>query len=203
MIRSLPLIAGLVLFPAAASAERPPVVLPSQYVAPTDDGLMSEDWPRKAPTPACRLRVTEVTDPRADPESMGEIEGRPIHAVDAKAWLRSGLEFEPKGSRVKIVGDADEADLELKATLLKAYVLTQPETKAVNIVVRVSYSRHGAPLDEKVYRGGVTEMNWSGGEGEARQALNGALAKLLDQVNADILSQCAQPQTGHASGNSH
>ena len=60
------------------------------------------------------------------------------------------------------------------------------------MVVRVHYSRQGtSAVDDEVYRGRDTGVNWSSGNDETQSALNQALSHALDEIDTSIVQRCA------------
>ncbi len=138
----------------------------------------------------CRVHIADVRNARENPEFMGQMGPRPVIAADAVTWVRSALETMNAFPRLRLVGEGDEADLELRIELIKAYVMSYASAKASDVVVRVGYSRQGRKLDERVIRGTDNGTNWINGEGEMQSSLNGALASLVQQLDRDVIAHC-------------
>jgi hypothetical protein len=172
-------------------ANRPPVALSSQFSPPSRHA-----WPA-APRgsdvkPSCRVRVAEIRDLRTDPEAMGST-GRLIRSSDTTAWVRSGFASLARDWRLTLIDDAapSASDLVLAVDVVKAYAMSVTgETRAASVVVRVHYSRNGAPDGEQVYRGTENGVNWANGEGETQASFDAALAELLADVDRDLLARC-------------
>ncbi len=127
-----------------------PVVLPAAFVPP--------DYPKLAPRrgaaahAACRIRVGEVRDLRADPQSMGNISGRPVRAEDAAGWVRSGLLSLARDTRLSLGDAPDPSEILLSTEILKAYMISITSDKAVTVVLRVRFARAGAADEQKIFR---------------------------------------------------
>jgi hypothetical protein len=178
-------------FGLAGCAEKGPVVLSSQYTAPEDLSLAT-GGKAVAGQRACRLHLGEIRDMRGDPKSMGQIGDRLVHAEDSAAWVRSGLYSLARDPRLSVDGiGVNTFDLTLNVDLLKAYVLTMPETRANTVVLRIHYNQPGGATEEQIYRGSKTGLYWNGGNEETQGGLNRAFAMLLEPIHRDVLRQCA------------
>ena len=176
----------------AACANREPVALSTQYEPPT-----AYTKPvAKGGEPICRVQLGMVVDKRSDSESMGSIGGRAIRAVDSAAWVRSGLESLGRDGRIVLVEAGEASDLELKAELLKGYVMSMAAAKTADVVLQVHISRRGGPATDQVYRGTDEAPNWIAGDEETQGALNRALAQALAQVRTELLARCAAGKEG-------
>ena len=181
------LAAGAACLALAACADQP--VQLSQTYSP-QDSLGQAGRARAASRAPCRVRLVDVKDLRDDPQAAGTFSDRFVHAEDAPAWLRSGLLSISRDPRLAISDQTDTADLAVSVDLLKLYMETINQAKAANVVVRVHFGP-SAPGDEKVYRGAFTSLNWTGVSGEARGALDTALAQVLEAVDQDLANRCA------------
>ena len=183
--------APLLCFGLAGCAEKGPVALSSQY-APPEDLPLATGGKAVAGQRACRLHLGDIRDMRGDPKSMGQIGGRLVHAEDSAAWVRSGLYSLARDPRLTVDAAGVTAfDLTLNVDLLKAYVLTMPETRANTVVLRIRYSQPGGAAEEQIYRGAQTGLDWNGGNDETQGGLNRAFAMLLEPIHRDVLRQCA------------
>jgi len=70
---------------------------------------------------------------------------------------------------------------------------TAPRRRATNVAVRVHFSRQGAVLGEKTYRGAEAGLNWTGCKGETQSSLNDALNQIVDAVDRDVMGYCGPP----------
>jgi len=169
------------LFPPSSTA--PATVKPATFDGPTrrmvDDG------------PQCTVRLADVRDIRPDPNDLGMMIGRSVHASDSVAWLRSALEALKQDGRLRLV-DAD-AQLTLRVELVKAYILVQNTQKSSNVVVRAVYSRGDKELDTQIVRGRDEGANWANGEEEAQGSLNRALAAAVGELDNNIRAHCGAP----------
>ncbi len=142
---------------------------------------------------ACHIRLAGIQDLRTDPQVMGDIGGRMIHATDTVGWVRSGLEGLKQDPRIRLDDQAstDASDLVLDVDLVKAYVLSITTEKTANVVLRVRYSRAGASAGEKVYRGVDLGANWVSGADETQSTFDRALTQLLEELDTDVIAHCA------------
>ena len=189
-----------VLLALSACANQPPVTMSNQY----DGGTVR----RAAATPArntaepvrrvrdntaaaapCRIRIGTIRDMRDDTQSLGMLGGRPISVSDSAAWLESGLKALADEQAIRLAG-SDDAELTIRAELLKAYIMTLQMAKTSNVVATVHYDRPGAEDSPQMYRGHDTAVNWGNTADEAQGSLNRALTDLLTQVRTDLLTRC-------------
>lgn len=180
-----------VLLPVYACQNRPPVALSSQFSPPS-----RQSWPGAAaesdPAHPCPVRVTDVRDLRTDPEAMGATVGRLIRSADTAAWVRSGFMSLGQDRRLQMLEGDGPNDLAIEVDILKAYAMSVTgETRAANVVLRLHYSRYGAPSGEQIYRGTENGVNWANGEGETQSSFDDALADLLKAVDRDLVTRCA------------
>lgn len=174
----------------AACAQPSPVLLSASYQMPPNRAKLSRTS-AAAPRAICRLHVGQLRDLRSDTRSLGEIGGRPIHAMDVQAWVRSGLLSLDRNGTIVLVESGQESDADISVDIQRAYVFSQATTKAANIALTVHYnSRTGAVVDDRSFRGSDEGMNWASGDSEAQSALNRALANALEQLQTNILAHC-------------
>jgi hypothetical protein len=151
-------------------------------------------WPTSTALPGteCRVELTNVKDNRSDPQAMGALGSKTVRA-DAAAWVRSGIESLGRDSRIRFVSAPADAQLQLSVELLKSYVMSvTSETRSVNVVLRVSYSRSGGPPFERIYRGNVDATIWIDPQSETQSSFDDALAQVLEAVDRDALALCAK-----------
>jgi hypothetical protein len=205
MARLWPLALGAAML-LASCARPPPAVLPAQYEPPSvrpkppqQQAAARRRTRNAAPVPpasVCRLHVGPLQDRRTDSQSLGEIGGRPVRAVDVMGWVRSGLLSLDRDGAITLVEPAGKGDLDISADLLKSYVMSMPTSKVADIVLAVHFARDGEKTEDRIYRGSDQSMNWATGEGETQRALNRALADALTQIRADVLARCAARASG-------
>jgi len=140
--------------------------------------------------PPCTVRLEEVRDARPNPNDLGMMGPRPVHASDSVAWLQSALAPMKQDRRLRFVDTDAEAALLLRVELVKAYILTQNTQKSSNVVLRAVYSRDGKDLDAQVARGRDEGVDWMFGEEEAQGSLNRALAAAVLELDNDIAVRC-------------
>lgn len=172
----------------AGCAARAPVTMPAQY-QPAYEPVRSA---RGAPA-LCAVRVAEVRDLRTDPHILGDTGGQPVRAEDSGAWIGSALRSLDGQAGLTFVDrpQADGGELVMNVELLKAYTVHMATDRAATVVIKVRYSRRGAPIGEQIYRGAVNGLNWSDGADETLGSLSDALGKLLEPVRKDITRHCA------------
>lgn len=175
---------------AGACASNSPIVLSSTFQPP-----FGPSWTyvlkRGEQVSSCRVAIGEVTDTRSDKESMGEVGGRYIRAENAVGWIRSGLDSLKLDQRIQFVDAADPgADLVLAVELMKAYAQSASATKNANVVVRARYSRNGAQIGERTFRGDDSGANWASMDGEGQGVLNQALKEVIASLDYDLLQRC-------------
>jgi hypothetical protein len=184
ILRAAALLAPLLL----AACQHPPVTLSPAYTPPVPYRDRLAETP--ADGTACRVFIGDVRDLRPDPQSMGSISLRTVHAGDSAGWVRSGLQTLDRDKRLRIAGTAADADLVLDAEILKAYIMSITTQKAANVVIRVRYSRHGVAEGDAIYRGALNEVNWIGGDDETQGAFDDALSQVIAAVAADTAKRC-------------
>jgi hypothetical protein len=170
-----------------AGCERPPIAVVPQPPAET------APHPRTDATPACTVRLAEVSDIRIDPASLGTMIGRPVRTSDSMAWFQSALSALKKDDRLRFVEDDRDAPLVLRIALAKAYIMPITTQKIAAVVIRVSYSRNGKDIDTQYLRGAETDANWVNGEDEAIGALQRVLTQAVNALDTDVLAHCRAP----------
>jgi hypothetical protein len=177
-----------VMLSLSACATDKPAELAGSFRPPP--GVWLSKAPKTAPAGAktCVVRLGQVSDSVDDPHVLGSIGGRPIHAADLDAWIRSGFDALKSDPRLD-VGDAANA-LVVDLEVLKAYTLSLTTEKSTNLVFRARFSGRGGDSAEQVYRGVDTAVNWNSGQGETQTSFDRALAQVLDQLDHDIVARC-------------
>ena len=140
--------------------------------------------------PQCAVRLADVRDVRPDPNDLGMMIGRAVHASDSVAWLRSALEILKQDSRLRLVEADGDAALVVRVELVKAYILVQNTQKSSNVVIRAVYSRNGQDFDTEIVRGRDEGANWVNGEDEAEGSLNRALSAAASELDNGIAAHC-------------
>lgn len=141
----------------------------------------------------CAVRIAEVLDQRTDPHVLGDTGSQPVRVENSGDWISSALRSLDGQSGLEFVDRpaVDGSELVMSVELLKAYTVHLATDRAATVVIKVKYSRHDAPIDEKIYRGADNDLNWSNGAGETLASLNDALRKLLKPVREDISRHCS------------
>jgi hypothetical protein len=175
-----------------AAAEPDPVVLSAEFKPPFD-----LDWQvlhgKPGPGPACRVRIAEVTDTRADTVSMGTISNRPVRATDAAGWVMSALKSLKRDGRLQLDEQPDASDLVLRAEIIKAYMISLTTDKSTNIVLRVRFTGPNGAAGEQIFRGVETGTDWAATSSETQGQFDRALAKVVDQVDQNLAQRCTAP----------
>jgi hypothetical protein len=144
--------------------------------------------------PQCAVRLADVRDVRPDPNDLGMMIGRAVHASDSVAWFRVSLETLKQDGRLRFVDADADAQLVLRVELVKAYIMVQNTQKSSDVVIRVVYSRDGKDFDTQIVRGRDEGANWVNGEDEAQGSLNRALAAAVGELDSNIGAHCRAAQ---------
>jgi hypothetical protein len=183
---------------ASGCVSEKPAELGSVFTPPSHSWL-SLPLPKRtdAPRKACPVRLGTVTDSVPDPHVLGNIGGRPIHAADLDAWIRSGFRALGHDARLTLVdGAAEDAAVTVSLEVLKAYTLSLTTEKSTNLVLRARFTSHGAADTEQIYRGVDTAVNWNSGQGETQTSFDRALAQVLEQLDRDMVARCTAGEAG-------
>ena len=187
--------AALVSLLAAACATEP-VHLTGGFSNP-------ETHPANAPRPAasktavapCDLIVDGIYDTRSDPKILGSVAGRPVRAPeDVNAWLHNVVAgFGTRGIAVHFDTNPGGSATPLIAslTLRTAWVSELHTSKAANTVWQLRLRRGETLLEETLFRGADTVINWGSGEGELQRMIDRAFGRALDQMANRVRSACA------------
>jgi len=138
----------------------------------------------------CAIRLADVRDVRPDPNDLGMMIGRAVHASDSAAWFRNAIETLKQDGHLRFVDTDADAQLVLRVELVKAYILVQNTQKSSNVVIRVVYSKGGTEFDTQIARGRDEGANWINGEDEAQGSLNRALLAAVGELDANISAHC-------------
>ena len=138
---------------------------------------------------ACRIQFLSVTDQRMDKTALGTLAGRPVRAPqDTAAWLRSVLKALPtKGVDVSFDGSDHPPGIAIQAEaqLVTAWVTGIESSMSANVVLRVRFHLADGSIDEHLYRGYETSVNWSSGDAEIQDLLNQAFDRVLEKLALD------------------
>jgi len=172
---------------------RAPVTMPVEYPAHEPARAASTNGSTRHAPGTCAVRIAEIRDERTDPHVLGDTVGQPVRVEDSGAWVGSALRSLDGQSGLAFADrpEIDGRELVMSVELLKAYTVHLATDRAATVVIRVKYSRSGTPIDEKIYRGAVNDLNWSNGADETLASLNDALGKLLKPVREDISRYCS------------
>jgi hypothetical protein len=140
--------------------------------------------------PSCAVRLADVRDVRPDPNDLGMMIGRAVKASDSQAWFRSAVDGLKQDQRLHFVDADADAQVILRAELVKAYILVQNTEKSANVVIRAVYMRDGKDIDSQIVRGSDVGANWVNGEGEAQGSLNRALAAAVSELDQNLGAHC-------------
>jgi hypothetical protein len=180
-----------VMLSLSACATEKPAELAASFRPPPGAWLSRAQKTVPAGARACVVRLGKVSDSVDDPHVLGSIGGRPIHAADLDAWIRSGFGALRGDARLEVVDAADSGNaVVVDLEVLKAYTLSLTTEKSTNLVFRARFSGAGGNDAEQVYRGVDTAVNWNSGEGETQTSFDRALGQVLDQLDRDIVARC-------------
>jgi hypothetical protein len=175
---------------AAQAAPKPADVNPLFLDPPPKEGA------KPAPPVAthCPVRITEVSDARRAPETLGIVAGRPVRAPeDRTAWVRSMTDaLGPRGFDVTY-GDTGPG-LPVQVRLTTAWVTAVSTNKTANLVLHARIARPDAEPIERDYRGDLTNLNWNSTDTELKHLVDRVIAEALDHMAADLAPLCGQPQ---------
>jgi hypothetical protein len=183
-----------------ACANQPPVAMSTQYDGvpirhaailarnPADTPHSRKEKAGPPPIP-CHVHIGTIRDVRDDTQSLGMLGGRPVLVSDSAAWLESGLKALADEPAIRLAG-SDDAEVTIRAELLKAYIMSSQLAKTSTVVATLHYDHSGTEDSTRMYRGHDTGVNWNNTADEAQGSLNRALTDLLTQVRADLLAQC-------------
>jgi hypothetical protein len=143
---------------------------------------------------SCHVAIAEAADMRREPQLLGIVGGRAVNAPDdTTAWLTSIL----GGLQARGVGVAFDKDatptgdvVVARVNLRSAWLTSVSTNKVANVVLHVRAERAGAPVIERDYRGSLTGVNWSSGEGELRRLVDDAFADALNDMAVDFHTLC-------------
>jgi hypothetical protein len=143
----------------------------------------------------CNLAVTEVSDLRRDPSTIGSIGGRVVHGpADPQAWMRNVLAgLGAYGATVSFPASAAAApeELAISVTLMTAWVSGISTAKTSSVVVQVRYRRDGALLKDMRYRGAESDVNWFNSSDEIQAMIDDAMTQVLHTMSDDLVILCA------------
>ena len=183
------ILAGLL----AACSTAPITVAPTAQLPPAPDTVVARPAPSRHlvdESPPCTVRLGVVNDIRPEPNDLGMMGMRAVHAADSVAWLKSALEVLKEDRRL-LVDDNDKMPaLVVNVDLVKAYILTMNTQKSANVVLRASYTRGGKDFGSDIARGRDTGANWANGEEEAQGALNRALVAAVWELDYEMVVRC-------------
>jgi len=168
-----------------------PLVLKSTYESlPARPNI---DQARDKSAMACTINLDKLIDKRADPLTLGTLAGRPVRTPpNRERWLHQVFQrLDDYG--VIMVGNESTAKVQIEIELLTAWVSGMYETKTANIVIRVTYLHRndGENPDPKLYRGAVSSVNWANEDDEIQEMVDGAFAKIMQNLGADLRSLCS------------
>lgn len=140
----------------------------------------------------CDLRTVEVTDERAEAQSLGQLATHPLVGQEVAPWVLAGLGLlrccgangrEQDGIR-------DPVDLEL--VIKKFYVQTQRSSKTASIVLAVRLRNDRGDHFDKSYRGSDTSVFWTMSTEAVQKSFGKALGSLRAEISHDISTFCSR-----------
>jgi hypothetical protein len=136
----------------------------------------------------CTLGVNNILDQRSS-KGLGHVAGRMVTQDQIESWIRQGY-VETDNLAVDFVDDADPAGF-IDISVIKLYSRSASTSISSNIVLRVKhFSSHGDALSEKIFRGQVTNMNWSSSANEIKGLFTEALIDVVKQTSDILSSKC-------------
>lgn len=160
-----------------------PVILSAKYEPPrTFQGIVHSR----------RICFVRLTDLRRDKTTEGLVAGRPVQAPsDSIAWMQSvlgglsgwGIQADfGKGANGVLPAAVAECEL------VTAWISSASTTMTANVVFRIRFLHMDGSVEEHLYRGEETVVNWASGHGEIQSLMNmacwQALAKMADGIRA-------------------
>ena len=135
-----------------------------------------------AVTSPCQFSVKTIIDSR-EQMSLGMMGLTHIDGAGFQRWFESGISTIP-GYR------HENAPIELRIEVLKAYIQGISTLKSANLVVRVHAIEKGNILLSKTYRSFDNSINWFNSESEIQTTFNNTLTDLKHQIHSDISILC-------------
>ena len=189
-MRGCPAFAAIAALAVAVAGCTDPITAKPTYVA--------ADRPESGAGPAasgCRLRVTQITDSRLDPTTIGSVAGRMVRGpADSRAWIESALaSLKTGGIEMSFPADVSpsSAGLSASVTLVTAWVSSAATSKIASIVLNVRYAANGTALKQVNYRGSVSTLNWMSSDVEVQGMIDDAMAQILATMGTDLKAICA------------
>jgi hypothetical protein len=169
-----------------------PIVTKSEYPLSVAAG---------APAAWCKLSITDISDARLDPDTIGMIGARTVHGPsDTRTWVGSALAgLRTYGIAVSLPADGigpSPQGLTASVSLTKAWVASFSTTKTGSVVLHVRYAINGTPVSETNYRGAISSVDWWGSTGEVQGMLDDCLTQILGDMNRDLSSLCSSANGG-------
>jgi hypothetical protein len=180
---------GVVGAACALAACTTPVTTKSDY--PMALASHTEGVP---PLQGCKLAITEISDLRSDPTTIGLMGGRVVYGpAEPRAWIEkvlAGLKAYGADVTFPPPGSTRPTDLVATASLVTAWVSGMATAKTSSVVVRIRYDKDGAMLKEASYRGAESEVNWFNSSDEIQAMIDAALTQILEAMSRDLVSLC-------------
>ncbi len=132
----------------------------------------------------CPYRLTEFKDARSN-KSLGRVAFSVIEN-DVTQWSIDALKT------FNIHPDVNREYLQVKVSLVKAYIHSVNTAMAANIVFKVEKkSPEVKAFDQpQYYRGYSVSTNWATGRGEILDTLNEAMTDAISKMRANLDRQC-------------
>jgi hypothetical protein len=168
-----------------------PVYLKTRYLENHGPSLVEElqDVDKKA----SGVNIQAIDDLRGEKEVLGIVAGRLVQGDNLTEWVAGGFKllkyfgYHVTFERDRRISGGDSIDLHVE--IKTAHVRSISTSMSATLVLRISYSAGGRPIESKVYRGVKTEVNWVSGEGEINELFCLALVPILKSVSNDLASQ--------------
>jgi hypothetical protein len=182
-----------ILIIASSGCSTAPVYISDTYLQSQYDSSESEDISQL--NQYCVVNILVIEDKRSsDSQCLGSVAGRPVYSEEIENWLHR--EFKKLDDEDYIVFKNENIAthknpcIDMKVALKKAYTKSVSTSMTTNIVLKVSYFKNDYPIDEKIYRGTSTRLNFASGESEINDAFISSFEKILTQIESDLIKHC-------------
>jgi hypothetical protein len=174
-------------------------VLLSLYAAcATTDPLVvdfSMETTRKSPgiIEGCAVKVSPVIDERKSKEDLGMLGSQVVEGRHLIPWLQQAVESlnSPGMESAGHQGDREHPrSVSVQVGLYQLYVHRLQSSFAANMLLHVQYWVDQDPPRLHQYRGGDTNVNWTGSAGSVFTLFNDVLENILRRMRNDIMRLC-------------
>jgi uncharacterized lipoprotein YajG len=148
--------------------------------------------PRTPPAPppstrACRIVVATVDDERANKDTLGAVDDRPLQADGVQEWVADSMAAAfARGEDGRVA-----PDVATRIGIQRVFARTPTATQIEAVVaLRATFSAADGRASERTYRGVATRLNWASRGSEFAAALNDALTTAVAQIAEDAARLC-------------